>query len=273
MRAMMGSIAIGLAAFLAGCDSQPHEQMDSDFKTLQARCEAFRGQNEALKANVETLRAENASLERQRYGVRTENEALKRQLDAERTAAAQKMDKLVKELAAAKSSAPAAAATVAAPPRAPPGAMILAAPAAAGTDPTSVAELEKTVADLEDRIKALQPKLGQARSKIMAMARATVDQPMVAPPGGKIENGQVYRREPYGTWPYDDYYYGHAPRYAPIGPAVKKGDFPSLREKEEAVRKLKEETLPMEQELKSLQDDLAAAKAKLAKLRTPPPSI
>jgi len=272
MRAVMGSIAIGLAAFLAGCDSQPHEQMDSDFKTLQARCEAFRGQNEALRANVETLRAENASLERQRYGVRTENEALKRQLDAERTAAAQKMDKLVKELAAAKSSAPAAAATVAAPPRAPPGAMILAAPAAAGTDPTSVAELEKTVADLEDRIKALQPKLGQARSKIMAMARATVDLPMVAPPGGKIENGQVYRRD------YDGYgrgmvdYYSR-PVYTSIGPAVKKGDFSTQREKEEAVRKLKEETLPMEQELKSLQDDLAAAKAKLAKLRTPAPAI
>lgn len=271
MRAVMG-LTIGLAAFLAGCYSPSGEQLESDFKTLQARCEAFRGQNEALKATVDTLRAENAALERQRYGVRTENEALKRQLDAERTAAAQKMDKLVKELAAAKSSAPAAAATVAAPA----GAARAASPAsardspagaapAAGADQATVAELEKTVADLNGRIKALQPKLGQARSRIMGLARATVDQQMVAPPGGKIEGGQVYRREPYDYWPY----YG----YAPIGPAVKKGDFPSQREKEEAVRKAKEETLPMEQELMSLQDDLAAAKAKLAKLRTPPPAI
>jgi hypothetical protein len=48
---------------------------------------------------------------------------------------------------------------------------------------------------------------------------------------------------------------------------VKKGDFRTQQEKESAIQKAKEENLPMEQEMRSLQAELAAVKAKLAKLR------
>ena len=74
-----------------------------------------------------------------------------------------------------------------------------------------------------------------------------------------IENGQVFGREP----PENYSYY----MFVPIGPVVKTGEFGSQREKVEAIRKAKKEALPAEQFLNALQDELAAAKAKLAKLR------
>ena len=253
MRTTMG-LAVGLAAFLAGCDDQVREQMESEVKTLQARCEALKREGDAANASVDRLMAENAALERKQYGLGAENDSLKKQVEAERVAAA-KSGVAVPSVAA--DTAPSTPGTSA------PAATANAAPApgtrVAAVDEASVAAMEKTVADLDSRIKALQPKLGQCRSKIMGLARATVDQPMVPPPGGMISDGQVFRREPREYYPY----YG----FVPIGPAVKKGDFSSLREKDEAIRKAKEEVLPMEQEFKALQDELAAAKAKLAKLR------
>ena len=134
------------------------------------------------------------------------------------------------------------------------------------------ATLEKAKADLEIRIAALAPKLGQARSKIAALVRGVVDQQMIPPAGGKIEGGQIYRREVHNDWNYyGPYYwgynYGTHYEYVPIGPAVKKGDYRSQQEKDAAIQKAKEETLPMEQEMKSLQAELAATKLKLAKLR------
>jgi hypothetical protein len=49
---------------------------------------------------------------------------------------------------------------------------------------------------------------------------------------------------------------------------VKAGDFRSLRDKEDAIRKAKEENLPLEQELASLEKQLAESKAQIAKLRS-----
>ena len=274
MRTTMG-LAVGLAAFLAGCDGQVQEQTESEVKNLQTRCEAFKRECDTLKAAVDNLKAENAALERKQYGLGAENDSLKKQLEAERVAAAQKVEQLTKDLAAARAGATAVAAMAADPAPAPP-ATAKAAPApgtrVAVVDDASVATLEKTVADLDSRIKALQPKLGQCRSKIMGLARATVDQPMVPPPGGKIENGQIYRRELHKDYSYyGPYYYGPSYEshyeYVAIGPAVKKGDFPTQHEKDKAIQKAKEEALPMEQELKALQDEFAAAKAKLGKLR------
>ena len=263
MRTTMG-LAVGLAAFLAGCDSEVHEQMESEVKTLQARCEALKREGDTAKASTDRLMAENAALERKQYGLGAENDSLKKQMEAERVEAAQKAEQLTKDLATAKS----VVAVPSTPGTSAPPATINAAPApgtrVAVVDEASVAAMKETVADLEGRIKALQPKLGQCRSKIMGLARATVDQPMVPPPGGKIENGQVYRRDTCNDPTHYDYHHYH---YAPIGPAVKKGDFSSQREKDEAVRKAREEALPMEQEFKALQDELAKAKAKLANLR------
>jgi hypothetical protein len=262
-------LAVGLAAFLAGCDSEVHEQMESEVKTLQTRSEVFRRECDTLKAAVDNLKAENAALERKQYGLGAENDSLKKQVEAERVAAARKVEQLTKDLAAAKRGI----AVLSAAPDTAPAATANAAPAPetriAVVDEASVAAIKETVADLDGRIKALQPKIGQARSNIMGLARATVDQPMVPPPGGKIENGQVYRRDACNDPTHYDYHHYH---YAPIGPAVKTGDFRSLKDKEDAIRKAKGEALPMEQELKALQDELAAAKAKLAKIRAVQPA-
>jgi hypothetical protein len=260
-------LAVGLAAFMAGCDTRANEQMESEVKNLQARCEAFRRECDTLKAAVDDLKAQNAALERKRYGLETENDTLKKQLEAERVASAQKIEQLTRDLALAKVGAGAPVATAVADPAPGPKATATTPSPVVGTstpaaDSASVVELEKIVANLDGRIKTLQPKLGLARSKIMGLARATIDQRMVPPAGGMIEGGQVYSREVGPKYPYYPYY-----GFIPIGPAVKTGDFRSLKDKEDAIRAAKEETLPMEQEMKSLQDELAATKAKLAKLR------
>jgi phage shock protein A len=289
-------LAIGLAACLAGCDSEVHEQMEAEVKTLQARCEAAKREGDTAKASADRLMAENAAMERKQYGLGAENDSLKKQVEAERVAAAQKVEQLTKDLAAAKRglavlsaapdtapSTPGTSATPAAPatPMTAKAAAVLgsatppvadAAPVA-DADGESVAELEKTQADLEARIAALQPKIGQAETKIGVLARGKVDERMVPPAGGKIENGQVYRREVHNDWSYyGPYYYGpnygsHY-EYVAIGPAVKTHDFRTQHDKEAAIQKVKEETLPLYQERKALQDELAAIKAKLAKLRT-----
>ncbi|MCX5682311.1 MAG: hypothetical protein NT049_01325, partial [Planctomycetota bacterium] len=116
---------------------------------------------------------------------------------------------------------------------------------------------EQLVADIEGRIAALRPKVGLRRSKIMELERAKVDQRMVPPPSGGIRI--VNNEERIYNFEYKD-----------IGPAIKRGDFRTQQEKDEAIRKAKEDALPVEQELKALQDELAATKAKLAKLRTGP---
>ena len=281
-------LAVGLAAFLAGCDTRVNEQMESEVKNLQARCEVFRRENDGLKTSVDNLTAENTAMGRKRYGLQTENDTLKKQLEAERAASAQKIEQLTRDLALARGGPGALAATaVADPAPAPKTAATAPSPAVGASTPAadgvSVAELEKTIADLDGRIKALQAKVGPARSKIMGLARATLDQQMIPPAGGKIENGQVFRQDVrylrevervgYDASGNRFVTYRNVPsyEYVPIGPAVKKGDYRTQSEKEEALRKAKEEGLPMEQELKSLQDELAAAKAKLAKLRTSRP--
>jgi regulator of replication initiation timing len=261
-------LAVGLAAVLAGCDTRANEQMESEAKNLQARCEAFRRENDGLKTSVDNLTAENTAMGRKQYGLQTENDTLKKQLEAERVASAQKIEQLTRELALARGDPGAPVATAVADPAPAPKTAATARSPAVGTstpaaDGVSVAEMEKTVADMDGRIKTLQSKVGLARNKIMGLARATIDQQLIPPAGGKIENGQVYRREPREVWPYYI--------YAPIGPAVKTGDFRSFKDKEDAIRAAKEEASPMEQELKSLQDELAAAKAKLGKLRMSQP--
>jgi hypothetical protein len=287
-------LAIGLAACLAGCDSEVHEQMESEVKTLQARCEAAKREGDTAKASVDRLMAENAAMERKQYGLGAENDSLKKQMDAERVAAAQKVEQLTKDLAAAKRniavlsaapgtapSTPGASATPAAPatPMTAKGAAVLgtatppvAPPPVADADGESIAALEKTKADLEARIAAIQPKIGQAETRIGVLSRGKVDERMVPPAGGKIEDGQVYRREVHNDWSYyGPYYYGPSYgshyEYVAIGPAVKTHDFRTQHDKEAAIQKVREETLPLYQERTALQTELAAIKAKLAKLR------
>jgi hypothetical protein len=261
--------ALWLAALLSGCENQAPEQAQTDFKNLQARCEALKGQNDTLKKSLEdttnaldSLKADKEAMDRKWYGIEADRQSLKQQLASSNMT----IEQLQKELA---SNNPAGtSASFVAPQAAPMAPQPATVAPGTGADDATIAALEATLADLDARIKAIQPGLGQARSKIMALARATVDVQMAAPPGGKIENGQVYRRD-YDSSGRPMVDYSRRPVYSSLGPAVKKGDYSSQREKEEAFRKAKEEALPLEIELRSLQEQQAAAKAKLTKIRTP----
>lgn len=137
--------------------------------------------------------------------------------------------------------------------------------------------LERSVADLQKRIELLRPRVGAGRSKIASLVRATIDQRMIPPPGGQIINGQIYRRVlscNYNSSNYTrQFQYGHTHdescyRSEQIGPAVKAGDFRSARDKDDAIRGAKEENLPLEVELTSLEKQLIESKSQLGKLRT-----
>ncbi len=141
-----------------------------------------------------------------------------------------------------------------------------------------VKELTTQQADLEAKITKIQAAIGVGQAKVSSLARATVDKKMEVPPGGKIENGQVYRREPctHSTW-YDGRYVRRGcpdcPHYAAIGPAVVRGDYRTAAEKSAAINALRAELAPLHSELRSLRDQLDKVKAELVALRkkeTPP---
>jgi len=285
MRTTMGlavGLAVGLAAFLAGCDDQVREQMESEVKTLQARCEALKREGDAANASVDRLMAENAALERKQYGLGAENDSLKKQVEAERVAAA-KSGVAVPSVAADTApstpgtSAPAATANAAPAPGTPPAPV---------RDEQAIKEAERSVADLQSAITPIQARVNQGKSKILSIIRATIDVPMIPPAGGVVRGGQIYslrctvpsvrwiirysHMDAYGNLIQDrvPVYHTHDDScYQPIGPAVKVGDYRTVLERTKAIETAKEANLPLAQELKSLQDELAAAKAKLANLR------
>jgi hypothetical protein len=136
---------------------------------------------------------------------------------------------------------------------------------------------EQSIADLESRIASLRPEVGSGRSKVASLIRGTIDQQMVPPAGGHIVGGQIYRRvlhcnySPSNWTGQRDYVHTHDAscyRSELIGPVVKVGDFRSSRDKDDAIRRAKDENLPLEQELASLEKELAESKAQLAKLRS-----
>jgi hypothetical protein len=102
---------------------------------------------------------------------------------------------------------------------------------------------EKAVADLQARLNELQGKVGLARYKVANFQKATVDS-RLSPPDG---HG--------GDYPY------------PYPYRIRDGNFSSEFERQEAVRKTKEELLPIEIELRKTQDELAKAKLDLGKMR------
>jgi len=256
------ALATALAAALfAGCDkdwsipaaSGPQEQSGAaDLARAKEKLAASQREAEQLRDAFSKANAENASLGRKVYGLETDLAAIRLQAEADRAAATAKIEKLTRDLAAAK----ALPATAAPPP------MAATAPAAAGVPSASdsAATIETTVADLQARLAPLRAQVGQARGKVAALVRGTVDATNVAPPGGKIQGGQIYRFENR----YD--VYGN-PIFTPIGSVIKKGDFRSQQEKENAIRAARAEATPLEMELKTLEDQLAQAKAALAKAR------
>lgn len=254
-------MVVGLTFALAGCDYDMRSQLESEVKHLEAKCDALIRENETLRLAVDNLRAEKTLMEKDLSRLRSENNSLRRDLETQNTNAAAQIERLKAELAASVRSGTGTSQPVV-PTSLMPAGSAMPAPGAAssGPDPQAVADADNAVADLQAEIAQLEPKVGQSRAKINNLLRATVDVPMVPPPGGMIRDGQVWRRD--SDYPYYPYY-----RYLPVGPAVKKGDFPTQHEKEKAIQSAKEANLPLEQQLRNLRDQLDKAKAGQAKLR------
>jgi hypothetical protein len=134
-------------------------------------------------------------------------------------------------------------------------------PAAAPAAETEAVALERSVTDLEARIADLRPKLQEMRNKVTEISRSTVDVVTPVPAGGVIRGDTVYRKDSLIVAPYF--------KNTAIGPAVKKGDFRTAAEKEDALHKARDAVAPMDRDLKALQAEQAAAKGKLLKLKVP----
>jgi len=292
-------LAVGLAAFLPGCGSQVQEQVESEVKTLQVRCEALKGQNDTLKAEVDSLNTRIAGQDGRISSLKSENEALKRGWEAEHAASAQQFAQLQNDLALSRQSAAASAAALAAVARATASAAPTSpasgdgttpsvpqtwgthvpwaaqpgdTPAGAGgavstsdpaltappMDPQTVTEAQQLVDDLKGRISALTPQFqkaqGLAQSKISILRHATLDTRKHVPPNGGIHviDGVEYIYNSEGKI---------------IEPAIKKGDFRTQQDKDEAIRNAGAGALTLQKELESLQDQLAKALKKLANLQ------
>ncbi|MCX5682310.1 MAG: hypothetical protein NT049_01320 [Planctomycetota bacterium] len=255
-------LAVGLAAILSGCDNKAQDSADSEAKNLQARITSLTRENAGLKASVDTLRAESTAADRKLSGLKNENAQLKRQVELAN--------------AAAKSAAANAAAVAAKPAVAgdtlesPTGIVVQGGKLPGRTTTVSPAEsaesaaaaAEKAAADLEARIAALRPKVLALRNKFMELSRSTVDTLTQMPPGGVIQNGNIFKKESLIVAPYY--------RLVLVGPVVKKGEFRTADEKEEAIKKAKAEWFPLDQELKSLIAEQAAAKSKLKAMNPTP---
>jgi len=252
-----GGLAIGLAAVLAGCDNQAQNAADPELKTLQGRVTSLTRENDRLKTSVDTMKAENTSMARKLQALTVENSQLKRQVELARDAA-----KTASATAAATAGSPAANPNVVTTAgESVMGGTASVRPAAAPAGESEAVTLERSVADLEVRIANLRPKVLEARNKVTEISRSTVDVATPVPAGGTIQNGMVYRKDSLIVAPYF--------KYTPIGPAVKKGDFRTAADKEDALRKAKDAVAPIDRDLKALQAEQAAAKGKLLKLKVP----
>jgi hypothetical protein len=191
---------------------------------------------------------------RKMQALTTENRQLKRDLEIARAA--------VPPAPAAPAQATAAADTGLG--TAPPAAAqskAVPAPAATPAAESPTAALERSIAELETRIAEMQPRIIEVRSKISEVARGSVDQAASVPAGAIIQNGIVFRKESLLVAPYY--------KLVPLYPAVRKGDFRSQAEKDDALHQARDAAAPVERELKAMQTELAAAKVKLLKLKSP----
>ena len=246
---------LGLAAFLAGCDNDAQNAADSEMKTLRARVSSVGRENDNLKASIDTLKAENTSMARKMQALTTENRQFKRDLEIARAAVPPAPAAPAKATVAADSGLDAAPpAATAAQGKAVP------APTAAVAAESPVAVLERSIAELETRIAELQPRIIEVRSKIAEVSRSSVDQVASVPTGALVRDGVVYKKESLVVAPYY--------KLVPLGPAVRKGDFRSQAEKDDALHQARDAAAPVERELKALQAELTAAKVKLLKLKS-----
>jgi outer membrane murein-binding lipoprotein Lpp len=277
-------MVVGLTVALAGCDSDMRSQLESDAKRLEAKCDSLKRENETLRLAVDNLRAEKAVMEKDLARLKSDNNSLKTQLESEKESAAAQIEQLKAQLAAARQATPPPGAAAATPGSAKPAAP--GTPPAPVRDEQAIIEAERSVAELQSAITPIQARVNQGKDKILSIIRAAVDVPMVPPAGGVIRNGQIYslrctepsvrwivrgsHKDAFGNTVHERYpvYHTHDDScYQPIGPAVKVGDFRTVLERNKAIQAAKDANLPLEQELKTLSDELTKTKEKLAKLR------
>lgn len=125
--------------------------------------------------------------------------------------------------------------------------------------PTAVPieQARQRVDELGAKIAELRPLLKLAMDKVTALIRSSVDVNMVPPSFGKIEHGQVYRRDAVnrGSAEYPSWRY----YYVPIGPAVKVGDFRTDHDRTRAIQAAEQEAAPLKLQMAQLRTDLERA--------------
>jgi len=153
----------------------------------------------------------------------------------------------------------------------------------ARTDSWEEQRLTIAMEELQSRLTTLRAQIARGRSKVSSLIRTTVDVRMQTPPNGIVippggsyggyyggADGLILRRERVsngtrrdGHRVYQDYYY----RYVPCGPAIKRGDFRTSREKEAAVAAAQREVTPLHEQARELEKELRRLKGDLAELR------
>jgi len=151
----------------------------------------------------------------------------------------------------------------------------------ARTDPAEKKRLVTAIDDLQGRITSLRAELARGNSKVSSLARAKVDvsrrppaNGIKIPPGGSYgaysggADGLILRRERVSTGSYRE---GHrilqrySYRFVPVGPAIKRGDFRTNREKDAAIAIAKKEVLPLYEQLRKMQKELTRLRGDLVK--------
>jgi len=278
MRTRAALYGLGAAALMAvlgiagGCGSGGAEGGDSETEHLKAQVRTLSDENIDLKrqvfqANHKVAIEQDAASTLKNDLKKLQKEHTNLQRDYEELAADfQTASEKGKKEREAKTPETAVAAVAKTPVEAPED------PEPRDAEGSRVKELTTQQTDLEAKITKVQAAIGIGQAKISSLARATIDKNMEVPPGGKIENGQVYRREPctHSTW-YDGRYVRrgcpYCPHYAAIGPAVVRGDYRTAAEKSAAINALRTELAPLHSELRSLKDQLDKVKAELVALR------
>lgn len=101
----------------------------------------------------------------------------------------------------------------------------------------SADEAAGRIADLERQLQDLRSRIALGQAEVTRLIRATVDTRYVPPPGGRVYDGQVWRRESDAN--------GNVIRWVPLGPAVKQGDFRTAGQRDAAIAEAKAALLPL----------------------------
>ena len=284
---MRWALLAGLMLAACGCeladDSVP--TLKKEIVQLETERDALRASNDWMADALDESERAGNDCRKQADALIVEVEQLKQQIDRlvseNRTSEAQAR-KRIRELEVALAK------TVPTPPaeQAPPATATSARPAASA----SAAQIEKAIAETESRLMAVRAKIAEVNKQVTATIRSTLDvrvppprNGVVVPPDGQwhdASKAQYYQGGPDGlilvrvqdgyTSRYSAGFYGRKPRYkyVPAGPAIKRGDFRTQADRDEAIADAKKplaglciERTGLEAELKRLRGALRSPRA------------